>query len=100
MGKRKIVWNEDAKNDLQEITEYFNKRNGSNTYSKKLIKELKQSVKLLLTNNKMGKKVEDDENLRVIITSNYKIFYEIKEKEIEILLVWDCRRNPDDLKLE
>ena len=36
-----IKWTEEAKNDLEEIVEFFNEKNASKTYSRKLVKEIK-----------------------------------------------------------
>ena len=41
----------------------------------------------------------DKENVRVNVLKEYMIFYEITVKEIVVLLVWDCRQNPEDLKI-
>jgi len=32
-----------------------------------------------------------------LITGDYQIIYEIIEKTILIVMVWDCRRNPEDM---
>ena len=39
-----------------------------------------------------------DERVRVLRTSNYQIYYELKDEDIVILVVWDMRRNPEELK--
>jgi hypothetical protein len=40
------------------------------------------------------------EDVRGLITGGYIIFYEITEKEIIVHTLWDCRQNPDDLKIK
>lgn len=94
---RRIVWLEDAKNDLKEIVSYYNKRNGSSVYSRKLVNVLKSSLLLLETNPLLGIKVKDKENYRVLIIKDYKVFYRILLNRIEIMLVWDTRQNPDKI---
>ena len=92
---RRIAWVEDAKNDLKEIVSYYNERNGSTVYSRKLVNVLKSSLLLLETNPFLEIKVNNKENYRVLIIKNYKVFYKILLNRIEIMLVWDTRQNPD-----
>ena len=92
---RRIVWLENAKNDLKDIVLYYNERNGSTVYSRKLVNVLKSSLLLLETNPFLGIKVKNKENYRVLIIKNYKVFYKILLNRIEIMLVWDTRQNPD-----
>jgi toxin YoeB len=93
---RKIVWTGIADKIFTHILEFYVERNGSKTYSRKLNKEVKEIINLLLKHPFLGTKT-DFENIRVLIKDDYKIFYQINPKEIVILLVWDCRQNPDDL---
>ncbi len=89
---RRIVWLENAKNDLKDIVLYYNERNGSTVYSRKLVNVLKSSLLLLETNPFLGIKVKNKENYRVLIIKNYKVFYKILLNRIEIMLVWDTRQ--------
>lgn len=97
MVGRKIVYTSHAKSLLTQILEFYNERNKSNTYSKKLLRQLKNIILLLITNPELGILIEDFRNIRVLIKGNFKIFYQIKETTIEIISVWDCRQNPDKL---
>jgi len=99
MVKRKIIYTIKAQESLKKILVFYKERNNSNVYSKKLLDEIKDIILLLLTNPELGIKVNNNQILRVLIKKNYKIFYEIKINKIEILLIWDCRQNPDDLKI-
>jgi plasmid stabilization system protein ParE len=45
----------------------------------------------------IGRKVENREE-RYFVKGNYLIFYQIRDDSIEILHIWDGRRNPEDLK--
>ena len=47
----KISWSEGAKIDLKSIVIFFNQRNKSKKYSKKLVKEIKSTIFLLKKNN-------------------------------------------------
>jgi len=99
MAGRKIIWAPRAKNDLFEILDYFYKRNGSKTYSKKLNSTLRQSIKLLKKYPFIGIKT-DIQSVRNLITGDYCIFYEVKSDSIIIIAIWDNRNNPDYLNFQ
>jgi len=96
---RRITWTKEAKRVYKGILRFYIERNGSKTYSIKLNKEITELISLLKQYPNLGIKT-DYKDLRVIIKGDYKIYYEITRKEINIRLVWDCRQNPEDSKLE
>ena len=98
MAKRKIIWSSRAKLDLFEILDYYYKRNGTKTYSKKLNLTLHKSIQLLKNYPYIGIKT-DIHSVRNLITSDYNIFYEIKSDSVEIITIWDSRQDPDKLNL-
>ena len=99
MAKRKIVWSARAKLELFEILEFYFKRNGTKTYSRKLNFTFRKSLRLLKKNPDIGFKT-DIQNVRNLIEGDYSIFYEIKSDLIEIITIWDNRQNPDELILK
>lgn len=98
MVKRKIEWLAEAKFDLKDILDFYIERNGSAVYSKKLYSRLSNSIQLLAKNPFLGIKTDFD-NVRSLIKDDYQIIYEIFERKILILIIWDCRRNPDDIRI-
>jgi plasmid stabilization system protein ParE len=97
MAKR-IVWTPKATKLFTKILEFYCQRNHSKTYSRKLNKEINETVKLLAKYPLIGLKT-DMENIRVLIKGDFKIFYEIRLAEIVIHLVWDSRQDPSKLNL-
>ena len=93
---RKVTWTVRAQNDRKEILEYWNTRNKSNLYSKKLNGLIKESLVLIAKYPLIGK-LTDKRNVRVKVLRDYLIVYEVRPKEIVILTIWDCRQNPEDL---
>ncbi len=93
---RKIIWTVRAQNDRKEIFEYWNNRNKSNLYSKKLNGLIKESLLLMAKYPLIGK-LTDKKNIRVKVLRDYLIVYEVLPKEIVILTILDCRQNPEDL---
>lgn len=97
MAKYKVNWSIEARQDLLDILKYYIERNGNSVYSKKLNLKINEDIKLLLKNSNLGIST-DSETIRVLITGDYQIIYEILETEKIILInmLWDCRRNPKD----
>ena len=95
---KRIVWTQRAIAIFQNILEYYFVRNGTKTYSSILNKEIKELISFLKKHPFLGRKTEID-HIRVLIKGEYKIFYRIDKQEIIILLIWDCRPNPDSLNL-
>ncbi|MEO8209719.1 MAG: type II toxin-antitoxin system RelE/ParE family toxin [bacterium] len=98
MAKRKIEWSPNALEDLSIILNYYIERNGNKNYSRKLLTQIKKIISFIRDNNYLGK-TTDDSKTRVLIYKNYKIFYEITEEKIKIKIIWDSRRNPEDLDI-
>src|SRR4030042_3028026 len=99
MVKRKIIWSPDANLDFYNILEFFRKRNGNKTYSRKLYLRIRKSVRLLKKHPFLGIQT-DDKNIRCIFEGAYGIFYKLVEDTIHILSVWDSRQNPEALTMQ
>jgi plasmid stabilization system protein ParE len=97
MAKR-IIWTNRADRTFSKILEFYIERNGSNTYSRKLDKEIQSLLSVLSKQPLLGFKTEKD-NYRILIRSCFKIVYEIDDNQLIIHLVWDCRQNPKELNL-
>ena len=99
MVKRKIIWTRKANEERKEILDYWIKRNQSRAYSVKLDKLLRNTLNLAALYPDTGRKTSF-ENVRVTIVKEYFIFYEISEKEIVILTIWDVRRDASTLEIK
>jgi len=97
MAKKRIVWSKEARLDVKATVEFYSERNVSNAYSRKLANEIVNIIEKLQSNNFLGLKTSDPQ-VRVLIKGAFAIFYELKEEEILVLVIWDSRRNPDELK--
>ena len=95
---KRIVWSANALADRIEILDYWNKRIGSKIYSNKLDKSLKDVIHNLSIFPEIGRKMEYSEE-RFIVKDNYEIFYLIDENVVQILHIWDSRRDPISIKL-
>jgi addiction module RelE/StbE family toxin len=98
MGKRKIIWSNKANRKLFEIMEFYAQRNKSKTYSIKLFQRFKRELAALIKQPEIGIKTEID-SVRGLIVDDYILFYEYDREKIIVHSIWDCRQNPDDLKI-
>ena len=94
---RKIIWSARAQNDRKTIFSYWNRRNGSNVYSKKLNKFFIDAVELLSTHPKLGR-ITNNLNIRVKIVRDYIIIYEFNDEYLIVHSIFDTRQNPTKLK--
>jgi plasmid stabilization system protein ParE len=99
MAKRRIIWSARAKRDLINILNFYYKRNGTKTFSRKLNAIFRNSIRLLEKHPEIGIRT-DVKNIRNLIVSDFGIFYEIKPKTIEIITIWDSRQNPVKLEIK
>lgn len=98
MAKR-IIWSEDAYLDKVQIFSYWNNRNKSNLYSKKLNRLFNDTIKSILETPSMGRKT-NVENIKRIIARDYFLIYEENETTLTILRIWDSRQDPNKLKFK
>lgn len=102
---RIVAWSTPARQDLEEIFNFYLKRNPSTaarihnsiiTESDKLGEwpDIGQYIKL--TNNQ-----NDKYQFRSLVTSDglYKIIYFVTDRKVVISRIWSCRRNPKKIKL-
>ena len=95
MAGIKVKWSAEAKSDLFDILDFYIKRNGNAVYSKKLYSKINRSITYLVKNPFLGKQTEDA-SVRALITGDYQILYEVFDKLIFIIMIWDCRRAPEE----
>ncbi|MBI5217212.1 MAG: type II toxin-antitoxin system RelE/ParE family toxin [Ignavibacteriae bacterium] len=95
---RKVIWSSNALDDRLNILEYWSTRLGNKLYSQKLDKEFIALCRFLSQFPFMGRRFRD-ENERCFVKGNYLIVYQVSDNGIEILHVWDTRRNPEELIL-
>ncbi len=98
MVKRKIVWSESALLDLNDILVYWLKNNHSDVYCKKLLFEIDLFLHHYAHFPESGKATKL-KNIRFINVDSYLIFYKINTSAVEVIRIWDGRRDPKDLKL-
>ncbi|MBS1635063.1 MAG: type II toxin-antitoxin system RelE/ParE family toxin [Bacteroidetes bacterium] len=96
---QQIIWTSNARQELFDILEFWNLRNGSTSYSKKLVQKIQVNLLYISENPFLGRPTSID-NVRVILVSNYLLFYEVRNDSLYVLSIFDGRRNPDDLSVK
>jgi plasmid stabilization system protein ParE len=99
MVKYKVEWSAESRLDLIDILEFYRIRNKSALYSKKLNSKINKSIRFITKNPLIGLQSQID-SVRALITGDYQIIYEILDKLIVIIMIWDCRRDPEDKILD
>lgn len=94
---KQLIWSIRADNDRIKIFEYWNKRNKSSTFSKKLNTLFNRAVEILANHSSIGKLTEI-QNVKIKVVRDYLIIYEDTPELIILLTIWDSRRNPEQLK--
>jgi addiction module RelE/StbE family toxin len=90
---RKIIWSLRAREDRKAIFSYWNERNKSKVYSKKLNQLFNETISFLSEHPQIGRKTILD-NIHVKVVRDYLIIYEITDSEIIIHTIWHGRRDP------
>lgn len=98
MAKYKIVWSHRAKISLFAILDFYTERNKSTAYSQKLYIKFKKELSLLIKQPDIGIQTEI-ETVRGLIVAEFILYYEASAEKIYVHLVWDCRQNPESLKI-
>ncbi len=88
-----IIWSFRAQQDRKAILEYWIMHNQSNLYSKKLNQIFEDTAELVSRHPNIGKKTDVPE-VRIKIIKDYYFTYREDVSHIEILTIWDSRRNP------
>jgi hypothetical protein len=79
--------------------EFYTRRNGSKTYSLKLFQRINKELKFLIKQPELGIKSEI-EFVRGLIIEDYILFYEFDNEKIIVHTLWDCKQNPEDLRIK
>ncbi|WP_417591518.1 type II toxin-antitoxin system RelE/ParE family toxin [Owenweeksia hongkongensis] len=98
MATREVRWTLRSIKDKMLIYEYWLERNQSDAYPRKLERLFNKSMSITAKFPLAGKPTEL-ENIRYRLVKDYKIFYRINDKTIEVLTVWYSRQNPKELRI-
>lgn len=81
--------------DLEAILDFFDERNGSDRFSKKLLKMIHKQISLLKTMPEIGR-LTDTPSVRILFVERFGIEYQIRDKVVLIIDIYSCQTNPED----
>ena len=97
MNQYNIRYSKEAKQDLINIKKYIKYNLQEPNIANKLITKIKKEIGKLPVDAKIYNIIDDDFikklEIRKIIVDNYIVFYRIKNKTIEIVIIMYGRRN-------
>lgn len=79
---------------LEAILNFFDERNGSDRFSKKLLKMIHKQVLLLKTMPEIGR-LTDFPGVRVLFVERFGIEYQIRDNAVLIIDIYSCETDPD-----
>ena len=98
MAENKIVWSLKALQDKTDILQYWIERTKSKTFSVKLDILFDKALQQISLYPDSGKKT-DYKDIRIKIVRHYLIFYRIGEDSIQVVRIWDSRKDPKKLSI-
>lgn len=99
-----VKWSVEALDDLRRI--YIQKGLINRKTAQKTCALIFSDADILINHPKAGKKEPDLEKRKILYrclvtkVRNYKLVYYIEDDLVHIIAVWDCRRDPQELKKE
>lgn len=64
MVGKKIIWSDKAKNEFQSVLDFYIERNGTNTYSSKILNETENLLKTLSKSEFIGRLTTNRKTLK------------------------------------
>ena len=80
--------------DLETILTYFDERNGSSRFSKRILKMIHRQIKILKTMPEIGR-LTDFPGVRILFVERFAIEYQIRDSVVLIIDIYSCQTNPD-----
>jgi hypothetical protein len=98
-GRRKIIWTIIARTTRNSIFSYWNNRNKSNLYSKKLFVLFNETLERIAQFPQTSL-ATNSSNIRYVLVRDYYLIFEISELTINVLDIWDTRQNPQNFPIK
>jgi plasmid stabilization system protein ParE len=96
MAKRSVVWTETAARQRRNILKFWTERNGSTSFSEKLIKLIAIRIKVILGHPESFKSTTFPDT-RESAMGHFSIFYKVTKEKLIITAFWDNRQDPKRL---
>ena len=97
VSTRTIIWDEEVLQEIEEIADFYDERNGNDRYSNYLLNKFRETIKQAVSFPLSGKATEYPHLRYLIAVPEYSLFYHYSDELITVLVIWDNRRNPERL---
>lgn len=96
---KKVIWSPDAKEDLENITDYLMFQWGIEVTSRFLF-HTDKIIGQLAKNPKQYPIFSFKKRIRrCVLTKQNTIYYRVKNERVEIVRIFDTRQNPNNLRI-
>ena len=92
-----VLYSPEFVDNLEAILTYYDERNGSDTYSKKLFKMLHEQIRLLSVFPEIGR-ITDFPGVRVVFVEKFGVEYQIREDAILVVDIYSCLTDPEKIR--
>lgn len=96
---RKVVWTINALITKKSIFFYWNNRNKSTIFSKKLNFLFNETL-VRMSVSPEASMATNNENIRFVLIRDYYLIFEITDININVLDIWDTRQNPENFPIQ
>jgi toxin YoeB len=90
-----ILYSQQFADNMESILRYFDERNGSDAYSRKLMGMIHSQIQTLTIFPEIGR-MTDFPGVRILFVERYGIEYQIREDMILVVDIFSCLTNPDE----
>lgn len=94
-----ILYSPQFSDNFESILSYFDERNGSDTYSRKLFRMIHEQILMLTTMPEIGR-LTDFPGVRILFVENYGIEYQIRDTAILVVDIYSCRTDPNQRRFK
>ena len=99
---KKIIFTKNSESDLKQIFQFNSASN--NSFAKRIHKQIFKEIRVLANFPESApiepllKHKANTFRSLIVADGRYKVIYVVKEEQIIVHTVFDCRRNPDEIK--
>ncbi|MCR5574217.1 MAG: type II toxin-antitoxin system RelE/ParE family toxin [Bacteroidaceae bacterium] len=90
-----ILYSQQFADNMESILRYFDERNGSDAYTRKLMGMIHSQIQTLTIFPEIGR-MTDFPGVRILFVERYGIEYQIREDMILVVDIFSCLTNPDE----
>jgi plasmid stabilization system protein ParE len=96
-----VEWSNRAKKDMAQIWEYYRSKNESAAI--RILKRIRSSALILAFSPRIAPRERQLEEFpqefrSMVVKGIHKIVYYIDGDKVNVVTIWDCRRNPEILR--